>query len=116
METGILLGIVFIGFAWYTENWSYTAIASAVLLISLILPIIFKPLAILWFGLARLLSFISSNILLSIVFFLLVTPVGIFRKLIGKDSLKLKQFKKSSESVMVERDHTFIASDLKNPF
>jgi hypothetical protein len=32
-------------------------------------------------------------ILLTLLFFLLVTPVGLFRKWIGKDSLQLKKFK-----------------------
>lgn len=116
METGILLALVCIFFGWYKDYWPIIIAAGAILLISLILPVIFKPLAFLWFGLAYILSLITSNILLSILFFFLVTSVGLFRRLLGKDSLKLKEFKKSADSVLVERDHTFRASDIKNPF
>ena len=116
METGILLAMVLIIYGWYIEDWKFVIIGAAVLLISLIIPVLFKPLAFLWFGLAKLLSFITSNLLLILLFFLLVTPVGLFRKMLGKDSLKLKDFKRSTASVLLERGHSFTASDLKNPF
>lgn len=116
METGILLALVCILFGWYTESWSLVLIAGIILLLAIIVPVIFKPLAFLWFGLATILSFITSKILLSVLFYLLVIPVGLFRKLLGKDSLKLTSFKKSPNSVLIERDHTFQSSDLKNPF
>jgi len=116
LETGILLAIVLIIYAWYSKEWLYLIPAVAVLILSLIFPLFFRPLAIIWFGLANILSLITSKILLTILFFLLVTPVGLFRRMLGKDSMKLKRFKKSSESVMQERNHTYNSSDLKNPF
>lgn len=116
METGILLVMVLIIYGWYIEEWKFAIIGAAVLLISLIIPVLFKPLAFLWFGLAKLLSFITSNLLLFLLFYLLVTPVGLFRKMLGKDSLKLKDFKRSTGSVLLERGHSFTSSDLKNPF
>ncbi|MCB7481796.1 hypothetical protein [Christiangramia sediminis] len=116
METGILLAMGFIMYGWYIEDWKFPIIGAAVLLVSLIIPVVFKPLAFLWFGLGKLLSFITSNLLLILLFFLLVTPVGLFRKILGKDSLKLKNFKRSSNSVLLERNHIFNPSDLKNPF
>ena len=116
METGILLAVVLLVYGWYVKNWTFALVAAGILLISLMLPVLFKPLAIVWFGLAKILSFITSNILLTLMFFLLVTPVGLFRRMLGKDSLKLKTFKKSSNSILIERNHTFNSSDLKNPF
>ena len=116
METGILLAIVFVLYGWYAEDWSFVIGGAGISFIALILPVLFKPLAIVWFGLAKILSFITSNILLSLLFFLLVTPVGMIRKMLGKDTLQLKDFKKSSNSVLIDRNHTFNSSDLKNPF
>ncbi len=116
METGILLAVVLLVYGWYVKNWTFALVAAGILLISFMLPVLFKPLAIVWFGLAKILSFITSNILLTLMFFLLVTPVGLFRRMLGKDSLKLKTFKKSSNSILIERNHTFNSSDLKNPF
>lgn len=116
METGILLALGFVVLGWYVQEWMFPLIGAGILFIGLIMPVLFKPLAFLWFGLAKILSFITSYILLGLLFYLLVTPVGLFRRVLGKDSLRLKDFKRSSGSVMQDRKHTFSASDLKNPF
>jgi len=76
----------------------------------------YYPFAILWFGLSNLLGTIVSKILLSIVFFIIVLPVALLRRMLGKDSLLLKKFKKSSESVMKTRNQTYVATDLEKPF
>jgi hypothetical protein len=84
--------------------------------LNMIVPQVYRPAAVLWLGLSDLLGSIVSKILLSIVFFAVVTPIGIIRRLFGKDSLKLRAFKASQESVMLERNHTFIGSDLERPY
>jgi len=40
---------------------------------------------VLWMKLAKLLSYIAPNILLSIVFFLILTPVALLQKLFNKN-------------------------------
>jgi hypothetical protein len=57
-----------------------------------------------------------SKVLLSIVYFLVVTPIALLRRISGKDSLKLRVFKASQESVMVKRDHLFTARDMESPY
>jgi hypothetical protein len=84
--------------------------------LNMIVPQVYRPVAVLWLGLSDLLGSVVSKILLSIVFFLVVTPIGILRRLFGKDSLQLRVFKASKESVMLERNHTFIGSDLERPY
>ncbi len=85
-------------------------------ILNMTLPRIYGPIAVVWLGFSHLLGTVMSKILLSIVFFAVVTPVGILRSLIGKDSLKLRAFKASEESVMLERNHTFAAGDLERPY
>jgi hypothetical protein len=84
--------------------------------LNMIVPQVYRPVAVLWLGLSDLLGSVVSKILLSIVFFAVVTPIGILRRLFGKDSLQLRAFKASKESVMLERNHTFIGSDLERPY
>jgi hypothetical protein len=84
--------------------------------LNMAVPQIYKPVAVFWLGLSDLLGAIMSRILLSIVFFLIVTPIGILRRLMGKDSLKLRAFKAGKDSVMLERNHMFIGRDLERPF
>jgi len=92
-------------------------IAAIVLqVLNMTVPQIYRPIAVLWLGLSDLLGSVVSKILLSIVFFVIVVPIGVLRRLAGKDSLKLRAFKAGKDSVMVERNHTFIGRDLERPF
>ncbi|MBZ5707056.1 MAG: hypothetical protein LAN63_17050 [Acidobacteriia bacterium] len=96
------------------EGWLFGAIGLHVL--NMIVPQIYRPIAVVWLGLSDLLGTVVPRILLAIVFFVVVTPIGILRRLTGKDSLKLRAFKASPDSVMVERNHTFIGGDLERPY
>lgn len=87
-----------------------------VLVMAMIWPVSFKPVAVVWFGFADFLSAISSKILLTVIFFLIVTPVGLFRRLTGKDSMALKKWRQDRDSAFTTREHKFTASDFKQPF
>jgi len=41
----------------------------------------------LWMGLAGVLSFVMTRVILALVFFLLAMPIGLFRKMFGGDPL-----------------------------
>ena len=84
--------------------------------LNMILPQIYRPIAVVWLGLSDLFGNVVSKILLSIVFFGIVTPIATVRRLLGKDSLKLRAFKAGQDSVMVERNHRFIGADLERPY
>jgi hypothetical protein len=45
-----------------------------------------------------------------------VTPIGLVRRALRNDSLRLRAFKAGDESVMVVRNHTFTAGDLEKPY
>jgi len=102
--------------------WLFTKIAYLVyaamllLLIGMVIPVSMKPLAWAWFGLSHLLGQVMSRVLLGIVYLLLVLPVGLIRRLLGKDPLRLKLWKQNDASCFVERMHVFTAEDLKNPY
>jgi len=84
--------------------------------LNMIVPQIFRPIAVVWLGLSNLLGAVASRVLLSMVFFTVVTPIGILRRLLGKDSLKLRAFKSGEGSVMSERHHTFTGADIERPY
>ena len=84
--------------------------------LNMIVPQIYRPVAVVWLGISDLLGSVVPRILLAIVFFVVVTPIGVLRRLAGKDSLKLHAFKASPDSVMLERNHTFIGGDLERPY
>ena len=67
-------------------------------------------------GLSRMLNTVMTTILLTIVFFCIVTPVALLRRLAGADPLRRKQFKKGRGSALVTRNQTYTEHDLKNLF
>ena len=115
-ETGILFGAVCVILGLYTSDQYWFFIAIGVLLVTLLIPIFLKPLAFLWFGFSKALGWVTSRIVLFLIFWGLVTPVGLIRKVMGRDSMRLRQFKRGSSSAFTERKHEFTASDLKYPF
>jgi len=84
--------------------------------LTLLVPRVFYPLAVVWFGLGNALSKVTTTVLLVLLFVTLVIPVAWVRKRLGKDALRTKDFKKGTDSVFVDRQHTFGSSDLQYPF
>ena len=91
-------------------------LAIVFLVMAMTYPLIFQPFAKLWFGLSTALGTVVSKIILSILFYLFVFPVAWVRRLMGKDSMQMKSWKKGKESVFRVRDHRFEAKDLENPY
>lgn len=115
-DTGMaVVLLLLILFATRKREWMLFG-AMALHVLNMIVPQIYRPVAVVWLGLSEVLSAVSSKILLSIVFFVVVTPIGILRRLFGKDSLKLRSFKASEDSVMVERNHKFSGRDMERPY
>jgi len=115
-DTGMALLLILLLLGLFLENGIYFKIAIPVLIINMIFPMFFFPMAIVWLGFSRLLGTIMSRVILTLVFIILVIPVGLIRRLIGKDTLKLKQFKNGDESVMEVRNHLFSSDDLEKIF
>jgi hypothetical protein len=84
--------------------------------LDMIVPRLYAPLAVVWLGFSHVLGTVMSKILLSILFFGVITPIGILRRLSGKDSLKLRSFKASKDSALVVRNHVFEGQDIEKPY
>lgn len=115
-DTGMAMTLILLLIGFFTGSMLFYKLAIPVLLINMIWPTFFYPVAILWFGLSHLLGTVMSFIILSVVFTVLVIPVGLFRQMLGKDSLQLRNFKENRDSVFEMRDHTYTAKDLEEPY
>jgi len=69
----------------------------------LILPTVLKPLNRMWMILAIILGWFMSRVILFILYYVIITTIGFFLKLIGKDFLHLK-IDKSSQSYWEARE------------
>ena len=115
-DTGQAMALLCLIILVFFRQASFAGIALIVLLINMLRPQVYKPLAKWWFALSNLLSRIVPRILLGVLFYVMVTPVGLIRRVLGKDPLQLKKWKKGRESVLRERNHTLSAKDIINPF
>jgi len=70
--------------------------------LGLTFPAVLKPLQKIWMGLGLVLGFFVSRIILSIIFFGVITPIGLLMKLFGKDILD-ERIDKSRASYWHER-------------
>ena len=93
---GIVFFVVFtlIGFYPLLKEGNLNIISILLGLIFLILGILnsrlLSPLNKLWFKFGILLGQVISPVIMGIIFFLVVTPIALIMKLLGKDVLKLK--------------------------
>jgi hypothetical protein len=115
-DTGLAIVLVLLLVMLRWQRSELLVPALSLQLVSMVAPQVLRPVAIVWFGFAHLLGAVVSRVLLAVVFGLVVTPIGLLRRALGKDSLRLRAFKTGDESVMVVRNQTFTAADLEKPF
>jgi hypothetical protein len=66
------------------------------MVMGVIIPAALKQVYIGWMSLAIVLGFIVSNVVLTLFFFLVITPIGLVARAVGKDFLRLKLDRKAS--------------------
>jgi hypothetical protein len=115
-DTGMAAVLIFLLIGVFRQDFDYVKIAIIALIFTMTIPLIYKYFAVIWLGLSHLLGVVISKIVLSLIFFIVVTPVALIRRLLGYDTLKLRQFKNGSESVLHTRDITFTKNDIDKPF
>lgn len=108
---------IVVGFAvifWITKmEWAlYVAISVGVL--GILSSWLRDQIDFLWGLLAKVLSYIVPNIILSLIFYFFLTPVAFLSKIFGKkDPLKLKN---KSDSVYVVEEKTFAPESFEKIF
>ena len=68
-----------------------------------------------WIRLGKALGYVNSRIILSVIYFFILTPIALLSRIFSKDKLQLKR-KNSDESYFIKRDHEFQAQDFENPW
>jgi Saxitoxin biosynthesis operon protein SxtJ len=84
----IALGPLLVGRSVHT--WSLVA-AGMFGVVALIMPAVLAPLNRLWTRFGLLLHKIVSPLVLGIMFFLVITPMGLVMRVLGKDPLRLRR-------------------------
>lgn len=115
---GIILGLL--GGLFYRQQngcYPYLLVLSAVFLLSgLLLPNLLRPIYKVWMLLALLLGWLTTRVILIVLFYGVVTPIGLLAKLFKKDFLNLK-FDHNVDSYWIYRQKTkFTKEDYEKQF
>ena len=101
---GLFFSLVFFIFLIYSIYEQYStkyiyliALTSFLFFVTaFLIPKILYPLNKLWMFIGLILGKITGPIVLSVMYFFLITPFGVVRKILGNDELKLKNIKSNS--------------------
>ena len=98
--TGALFALIFgvlfpfqLGLSWPLWPWIVLVVLALMAFIS---PMALNPVYIIWMKIGGVIGSVMSRIILGIVFFLVVTPIGLIMRAMGNDPMRRKL--KESES------------------
>ena len=110
--------MIFSAFLFYYGNYFYQNLLFVSVLFTIfgfIIPILLKPIYFVWMVFAVILGWIMTRVILSILFYVIITPIGLLSRLIGEDFLSLKSMK--SDSYWNNRDSSVeLNQDYKKQF
>jgi len=92
----ILIGFIFfiIGcFLFFKEQASFKyffTIGITLFLTGITIPVVLKPIYWMWMVFATILGWFMTRLILSILYYIVITPIGLILKLFGKEILDLK--------------------------
>jgi hypothetical protein len=104
---GLLVGGAFLGLAGLTawrghsiEPWILAAVGSALLIGALVAPARLEPVRRWWLALAEAISRVTTPVLMGVIYFAIVTPIGWMRRLAGGNRLVRRR---TAKTFWVER-------------
>ena len=93
---GITVGIILIviaGYLFWKEKESFQILLTVgvvLCIFGLAIPVILKPIYWVWMIFATILGWIMTRMILSLIFYIIITPIGIISRFFGKQFLELK--------------------------
>jgi hypothetical protein len=108
----ISTGLVICFFIFKTVILLYVAIGIGI--IGITSSFLSRQIAWAWFKLAEGLGFITSKVLLTVLFYFFLFPIAVISRLFKKNMLQLK--KKNAESYYFQRNQLYQSKDIENPW
>lgn len=110
-KTGLTVGIVLILISlllWYLGKSSFvyfSGIGGLFVILSFIVIPVLRPFHKLWMMLALALGFVMSRVILTLLFYLVLSPIALIAKLVGKKFMPLG-FDKNAKTYWEKRENT----------
>ena len=93
--------------AWFRDVGWYPIplwIGGPLLVVGLAIPILVKPLYYIWMSLALVMGFVMTRVILTIFFFLVLTPAGLIFRILGKDPLN-RRLDRNATTYWIEKKY-----------
>lgn len=106
----IVAGVLLLLAAWnfyrgrMTVVYVLGGIGCALLIIALLLPPVARAFHTLWMRLASILGYVNSRVLLTLLYYLFMTPYGLISRIMGRDPLDRRG--PARETYWIEREQT----------
>ncbi len=97
----IIIGLLPVVFGGAGPRWWSLVIAAAFLALALIRPSLLAPLNRVWLRFGLLLHKVVNPLVMGLIFYIVITPVGVVMRLCGRDVLRLKS--SDAPSYWIER-------------
>ena len=108
----ILILALIVGYR-YSRQPIWLWLAGLLLLIGLFVPVLADIIHRAWMKLSEGLGFVMSRVLLTVIFFLILTPLGLISRLLGKNDLILTP---SEPSFFKVKEQVYTKEDLEHPW
>lgn len=116
-DCGMAFVLVLLLLQWFLpQGRSWLLAAIVVLVAAMAVPGLLRPFAWLWLKFSELLGSVMSRVVLGLVHFLVIVPVGLIAQVVRGDPLRRKAFRRQEGSLFIERRHRYEADDLKHPY
>ena len=115
LKFGITISIILLmiaGFLFWKEKESFQIILTVgtiLFVLGILVPAILKPIYWTWMIFATILGWMMTRVILSLLFYIIITPIGLILRFFGKQFLELR-WDNSKESYWNYR----VNEDLKN--
>ena len=86
------------------------AVATALLLLWLLLPELLRPVYLAWMVLAFPIGWLISHLLMAMTFYLVVTPIGLIMRLCGYDPMR-RRFDRAADSYWQQHEKSGPSND-----
>lgn len=110
-DFGLVMTLAATAVAVITGVWTWVYVALVMAAVTAVVPVALTPLSWCWFGLARGLERVVTSATLAAVYYLVVTPVGLLRRLTAK-----KDSPESSASTLRDAGHLYGPADFDRQF
>ena len=93
---GITIGIILMiiaGFLFWKEKESYQiflTVGTILFVLGILVPAVLKPIYWIWMIFATILGWIMTRVILSLLFYTILTPIGLIPRVFGKQFLELR--------------------------